>query len=194
MKSLLLAAALLSLGATTAQAADNYTLGADSTNRAPGVLKGRVETFEFNESAFKAAGLEKPADRRNAENKEANRSRYEIDPALSIGCRWALGAHVFYTENGAHIHRIYPGLAADSAGLRVGDIIMEVDGKPTGTLRSRIYPVWKYYEMHENGKVELLIAHRAGKGFRYFYPNIQLTEAGPIQQKFPEIKSPNEGI
>ena len=50
MKSLLLAAALLSLGATTAQAADNYTLGADSTNRAPGVLKGRVETFEFNES------------------------------------------------------------------------------------------------------------------------------------------------
>lgn len=50
MKSLLLAAALLSLGATAARAVDNYTLGADSTNRAPGVLKGRVETFEFNES------------------------------------------------------------------------------------------------------------------------------------------------
>ena len=38
MKPLLLAAALLSLGAITALYADNYTLGADSTNRAPGVL------------------------------------------------------------------------------------------------------------------------------------------------------------
>ena len=44
------AAALGGLASTEAWAVDDYPLGADSTNRAPGVLKGRVETFEFSES------------------------------------------------------------------------------------------------------------------------------------------------
>ena len=45
MNPLLLAAALVWFGVSSAHAVDNYPLGAESTNRAPGVAKGRVETF-----------------------------------------------------------------------------------------------------------------------------------------------------
>lgn len=41
-----------------------------------------------------------------------------------------IGVSVYYLKNGIQINEVYKGYAADKAGVKVGDIIVSVDGQP----------------------------------------------------------------
>ena len=69
------------------------------------------------------------------------------------------------------LHQAREG-AAETAGLKVGDHILEVDGAPVGQFGDRLYEVWRQYVYSKDGTVELLIAYddpSTGQP-RYYYP------------------------
>lgn len=71
--------------------------------------------------------------------------------------------------------------AAEGAGLRVNDMILEVAGAPIGQFGPRQYVAWRQYNYDKDGVVELLVAFRdpASGQLRYFYPEVKLKERTP---------------
>jgi S1-C subfamily serine protease len=119
-----------------------------------------------------------PATRSAAESRIDHFKRYKIDqPKFQAETKWVLGVNVDYTTDGARITKVFPGSAADNAGLLVNDIIMEVNEAPVGLIRNRFYEVWRPYYRDNDGKVQLTIAVVKNGQFVYFFPEVQLAPA-----------------
>jgi len=122
----------------------------------------------------------KPKTRGDAEDRSHNVARYVLGYSnFNKYARFELGATVNYSyEAGATIASIKPGSAAETAGLKVGDHILEVDGAPVGQFGDRLYEVWRQYVYSKDGTVELLIAFddpSTGQP-RYYYPKVKLKD------------------
>ena len=78
--------------------------------------------------------VEKPITRDTAETREQNIARYQFGSGnFEKYSAWELGTKVSYSyDSGATIQAIKPGSPAANAGLKVGDMILEVDGAPIG--------------------------------------------------------------
>lgn len=116
-----------------------------------------------------------PQKRESAESEFKNNARYVQGWGnFDKYAEFELGADVRYSSNGARIVRIKPDSAALSNGLRVGDIILEVEGAPVGRFGTRTYEVWRQYIYDRDGKVEFCIAIPSQGSYRYYYPEIKL--------------------
>lgn len=122
--------------------------------------------------------IAKPRNRADAEATSIQLSRYKVSPGnFDRYSPYELGADVTYSYGrGATIVSVKSGSVAASAGLKVGDMILEVDGAPIGVFGDRTYEVWQQYKYSKEGKVELLIAFDRPDGtVGYFYPQLTLT-------------------
>ena len=120
----------------------------------------------------------KKVTRDTAETRDKNVARYVIGvDNFNKYSPYELGVSLSYSEEGgATILTVNSGSAADKAGLRVGDHILEVDGAPIGQFGDRAYEVWKQYSYSKDDTVEMLIGFPdPGTGeLRYFYPQVKL--------------------
>ena len=120
----------------------------------------------------------KPRIRSSPENTSHNKARYILGASnFNKYAEFELGVTADYSYNGgALIQQIHSGKAADLAGLKIGDHILEVDGAPIGVFNGRTYELWRQYVYSLTGKVELLVCFTDQNGrFLYYYPTIQLT-------------------
>ena len=124
---------------------------------------------------------DKPRDRSNAEGEIENRARYVADAErFKTDATHELGVVVKYShDRGATITSVDRGKSADQAGLRPGDMILEVGGAPVGKIGGRIYGVWRQYAFDSDGTIEFLVCYEGADGdLRYYYPEITLTPRG----------------
>jgi len=122
----------------------------------------------------------RPRERSEAEGQDMNFARYVLDTSnFTKYGRLELGADVRYTyEDGAVITNIKSGSAAESYGLKVGDLILECAGAPVGVFGNRTYEVWRQYDHAKENKAEFLICFLdpTTNRYRYYYPEIELKE------------------
>jgi membrane-associated protease RseP (regulator of RpoE activity) len=126
-------------------------------------------------------GQTKPTNRASAESRTRHLARYTDDDFSSV--RSLLGVNGSYEEGtGFYIKSVGPGTAAERAGLKAGDTILEVDGVPVGRYGSRTYFVWKRYPTSStNRSVQLTITFLDADGsWRYYYPIVELDPAMAI--------------
>lgn len=127
---------------------------------------------------------EKPRSRSQAESRPHNFARYVSGYGnIETFARYELGVTLNYSNDfGGTITSIKQGSAAESAGLQVGDHILEVDGAPVGKLGNtmifRLYECWRQFLYSRTGKVELLVefGFTPATGHKYYYPEIQLKD------------------
>lgn len=120
----------------------------------------------------------RPRDRATAEDRQTHFSRYTFGN-FAGETLWALGAKVNYTGNGATVTEVLHGTAAETAGLKKGDIILEVNGVPVGWIRDRLYAMWKEYRRTDKGdhnSAEFTIAFKPDQwsDYKYYFPVIDL--------------------
>lgn len=122
--------------------------------------------------------VKKPTKEADAESQTNNFARYKIGAGnFDKYARFELGATVQYSyESGGTIKTIKAKGAAEKAGLKVGDMILEVDGAPVGVFGDRTYEIWRQYVYSKDGVVELLVCFKdpASGQFKYYYPKVQL--------------------
>lgn len=116
--------------------------------------------------------------RDEAEFQNKNFARYVIGWGnFEKYAEYELGVDVVYSSNGAEIVNVKSGTAAANANIKVGDIILEVEGAPVGNFSGRVYEVWRQYVYNKNGEVEFCIAiKKDGGGYKYYYPKIKLDD------------------
>ncbi|MDB5344340.1 MAG: hypothetical protein JWP89_2717 [Schlesneria sp.] len=129
-----------------------------------------------------ATAQQKPTTRASAESRREHLTRYNTDGFKQLTVM--LGIETMYGQTpqgaalpqGAVITKIAAGTAAENAGLRVGDTILEVGGVPVGEFGPRVYYVWMYYKLAKQSNLEFTIAFEdATTGeYKYYYPVIQL--------------------
>lgn len=122
--------------------------------------------------------IPKPRTRIDAEEKDQNHSRYVAGNGFDAYSTHEIGTkYLSYSTNGATIAEITGGSYADQAGLKVGDIILEVDGAPIGKIGPRTFEGWRQYRYSKSGEVELCIAiPQSQGGYKYYYPKVKLKE------------------
>lgn len=111
-------------------------------------------------------------------------------------------------QGGALVTEITPNLAADKAGLKTGDIVLNVNNKPVSSaadVRNAIglMRVGESFSMHvfRNGKTLILSAaigqpkmqHLSGKGIHPHLDGAKFTELESTNQKFVAITQIEEG-
>jgi membrane-associated protease RseP (regulator of RpoE activity) len=120
----------------------------------------------------------RPMNRATAETLVRNAARYQGDPRnFDRSSRYELGVSATYSpERGATIVALKPGGAAERAGLKRGDSILEVDGSPIGRFGSRTYEGLRRFDRSDDGTVELLVVFQDPESDepRYYYPEILL--------------------
>lgn len=147
----------------------------------PEVSFTAIEDVLYSQAPAGMAGG-KPTLRNSPENAQANFGRYKIDEnAFNLFSRFSLGVNIDYVGSFGQknaLVAVAPNQAAEKAGLKVGDILLEVDGSPIGQIGNRIYEAWRQYIYSKAGLVELLVAFfdPAINDFRFYYPMVQLDD------------------
>lgn len=121
----------------------------------------------------------KPVTRPDAEKEQFNLARYVFGASnFARFSPYELGVGVVYSEEGGKIDNLTPGGAADRAGLKVGDLIMEIDGCPVGQLGDRLYELWRQYFFSPTGDIELLVAFKpsGSQNQKFYYPQFKLDD------------------
>jgi len=96
---------------------------------------------------------------------------------------WMLGAQMNYlpaSGGGAFVASVTSGSPAATAGLVVGDEVLEVDGAVVGTLatygpgkKTRVYQTFRLANRSNDGKIELLVRFKEGNVSKCYYPVLQ---------------------
>lgn len=81
-----------------------------------------------------------------------------IRPPSNNG-NWRLGVTVDNTNTGVRVRKVERGSAADSAGIEVGDVIINVGGYQVGYVGGRLFDVGEEFRrrVDSQGRVELLV-------------------------------------
>lgn len=136
-----------------------------------------VESYRFLPDDFFTS--QKPRAREPGESRETNLGRYVLGYGnFDTYAKYELGIRMDYFGQFGELNSITsvkPGSAAENV-LKVGDVILEVDGAPVGQIGERLYEPWRQYIYSKDGKIELLVAYfdPTSGDYRFYYPEVQL--------------------